>query len=123
MNRRTIIATTGAMFGGLALAGCSTNSISEQVRQVRSDLAITDQDSQTTTFGNVEITVRVHNSGEARGSKELHAQVDVQGGDTYHKSRSITVSPGDYNDYHFEFDIEASGPLSGASYTYEAWLE
>lgn len=97
-----------------AIAGCAGGG---------SSLSVEDIQAQNTSFGNVIVAVLVANDGSESGSGTLIGQVDMDGGDTYTESRSITVASGDSNTYELEFDIDLGESLSGGSYEYSARIE
>lgn len=91
--------------------------------QPQPDLDITGSDSEKTFFGDVDVSARIYNRGDARGRATLYAQVSIEGGDTYTKSKRVFIDAGDYNDYTFEFDIPSLESVTGFSYEFETWLE
>lgn len=106
------------------LAGCSAVEEALPIGDDgESDLQITGTDSRGTSFGNIELGVRVENTSSDTQSGTLVGQVNVDGGDTYTQSRSITVPGGQANTYTLGIDIPISRSLAGGSYTYDAWLE
>ncbi|MXR50282.1 hypothetical protein GRX03_01480 [Halovenus sp. WSH3] len=106
--------------GSVAVAGCS-DAVDEATGGP--DLEVTDISSETTTFGNVRLGIRVVNNGNEAGTNTLVGQVDIQGGDTYTQRQSITVNADSGNDFTMEFDIDISESLSGSRYTADAFLE
>lgn len=117
MNRRRFVGVAAA---GLApaLAGCSGTG-----GGIDGGMEVTGVDASNTLAGNVELNVTVSNTSSESASGTLYGEVDVEGGDTYTESRSITVSPDGSNSYTLGVDVSASDSLSGASYEYRAWVE
>lgn len=115
MERRTVCRTiiTGGLGATTAIAGCSS---------LLGELEVTNIEAASTPFGNVELLVTVENTAFTTRSGELTGQVDIEGGDTYTKSRSIQIQADDTNEYTFEFDIALGESLTGSSYTYDAWI-
>ncbi|MFC7043836.1 hypothetical protein [Halonotius sp. GCM10025705] len=124
-----MIKSAGCVCGISVIAGCSTgggpdSGIEEEVQeQVGPDLTVTGDTAETTTFGNVEIATRVCNEGAERGSATLWAEVIIEGGETYQESRQVAMGVDECRDFEFGFDIPATTSLSGASYSYQTWVE
>jgi len=118
MHRRRFLGAAAAAFA-VPLAGCSDSPGGG----LDGGLEVTDVQSSTTLAGNVDLSVQVSNTSSESASATLYGEVDVDGGDTYTESRSVTVSPDGSNSYELSFDIDFSESLSGSSYEYEAWVE
>ncbi|WP_256393592.1 hypothetical protein [Natronoarchaeum rubrum] len=118
MHRRRFVRVATA---GLAvpLAGCSDSPGGG----LGGGLEVTDVQSSTTLAGNVDLSVQVSNTSSDSASATLYGEVDIEGGDTYTESRSVTVSPDGSNSYELSFDIDFSESLSASSYEYQAWVE
>lgn len=117
MKRRKILKNSSKLVvasGALVLAGCSS---------VFGGLEIVESNSEVTNFGNIVVRVLVNNSGSSSATATLVGQVDIQDGDTYTESRSITVLGGESNTYILRFDISLGDTLSGNMYEYSVWLE
>ncbi len=119
LNRRTVISNAGV--GVLAtVAGCSG---SDGTGGIGGGLSVESVNAQTTSFGNVVLTVSVSNSNSSSKSSTLVGQVDVSGGDTYTERREITVTGDSSSSFELEFDIAISESLSSDQYEYDAQLE
>ncbi|WP_152422585.1 hypothetical protein [Natrinema pellirubrum] len=103
-----------------AIAGCSGSG---NGGGIGGGLSVDNVDSQTTSFGNIVLTVSVSNSSDSSKSNTLMGQVDISGGDTYTNRRDITVSGDSSNTFELEFDIDFSESLSTSEYEYNAQLE
>ncbi|SNZ12417.1 hypothetical protein SAMN06269185_1713 [Natronoarchaeum philippinense] len=118
MHRRQFVAAASVGFTSI-LAGCSD----EPGGGIDGGLEVTDVTASNTIAGNVELGVLVSNSSSESASATLYGEVDVEGGDAYTESRSITVSPDGSNSYELGIDVAVSDSLSGSSYEYRAWVE
>ena len=117
-DRRSVLGSVAVGTGAL-LAGCSgSGSVG-----IGGGLTIDDTSAETTPFGNVVLTVAVSNTSDSSKTNTLVGQIDVSDGDTYTKSREITVAGTDTNTYELEFDIDFSDSLSASEYEYRARLE
>lgn len=99
------------------LPGCASSS------SLGSSLEVSDTDSSTTMGGNIRLRAMVVNDSSDSASGTLYGEIDVQGGDTYTKTRGVTISPNRSNSYDLKFDIRLSESISGARYEYTAWVE
>lgn len=113
-NRRSVVSGVCATIG--ALAGCSSSGLG-------GGLSIENVNAESTSFGNVVLTVSVSNSSSSSKSSTLLGQVDVTGGDTYTKRREITVTGDGSSTFELTFDIALSESLSATEYEYSAELE
>lgn len=107
------VAVVVLVASSVAFAGCTSGP----------QLEVSDTEAQATAFGNVNVYAAVTNSGEERGSATLKAQVELDSGNTYTKTKQVTVGPRDSNTYTFKFDIPLTESLSTEQFTYEVWLE
>ena len=103
-----------------AIAGCSGSG---NGGGIGGGLSVDTVDSQTTSFGNVVLTVSVSNSSGSSKSNTLMGQVNISGGDTYTQRRNITVPGESSNTFELEFDIDFSESLSASEYEYSAQIE
>lgn len=97
--------------GMALLSGCSSTAVG--------DLGIAAQDASTTTFGNVEVTATIENSGNDVQEGTLACEVTV-GGRVYEDSQRISVNGGEREVYQFKFDVPVSD--FGQSGEYECTL-
>lgn len=118
-DRRAVLKGAGVATMAV-IAGCSSSG---GTGGIGGGLSVESVDSQTTSFGNVVLTVSVANSNSSSKSSTLMGQVDVSGGDTYTKRRDITVTGDSSNTFELEFDIALSESLSADQYEYTAQLE
>lgn len=116
MERRQFVQVVTAS-AVTSLAGCAGSGLGE------SSLEVSDVDAHNTSFGNVIVRAMVVNNSSDSLSGTLYGEVDVQGGDTYTRTRPVTLAPNDSSSYKLEFDINISESLSGGSYEYSAWVE
>lgn len=114
ITRRSVVsgvcATTLA-----AVAGCSSG--------IGGGLSVETVNARSTSFGNIVLTVSVSNSSGSSKSRTLIGQVDVSGGDTYTKRRTITVTADSSNTFELTFDIALSESVSASQYDYSVELE
>jgi hypothetical protein len=95
LTRRTAL---GLSLGVLtSLGGCLSQSLS--IQEIEDD---------TTEAGTITALVAVANDGSSATSAQLTVQCNVISGDTYTKTRQITVVGSRTNTYRFEFDVQDS---------------
>ena len=119
MDRRNFLAATGTVVATAALAGCGGSGGGG----ITGGLEIADVTAETTSFGNVDMQVVVENTAGSEKSGTLRGVVDVEGGDTYEQTRSVTVSANSDNSYRLKFDIALSESLSADAYEYSAEIQ
>ncbi|MFC6766472.1 hypothetical protein [Natrinema soli] len=118
LTRRSMFSGVGV--GTIAiLAGCSGSDVGG----IGGGLTVDDTSAETTTFGNVVLSVAVSNTSGSSKSDALIGQVDMTGGDTYTERRDITVDGEQSNTYELEFDIDFSESLSASEFEYSARIE
>jgi hypothetical protein len=88
-----------------ALAGCTSDLGHERVLPWGARIEVNPAETEILPDGDVLVRAPVFNHGDGTGTVRLHAVLDFEGGDTYEKTRDVTLPAGRERTYELEFDL------------------